>query len=101
MQLIGSSQTATVEERKNVSRNIYQSNCKVYNVQSTGKPGGEAILYCGAFQKDACSHTKDHEGLLRGESRMLKHICAHCWLSEKKFASHSQASCPSKTKEED
>ena len=69
--------------------------------KSTGKSGGEPILYCGAFQKDACSHTKDHKGLLRGESRMLKHICAHCWLSGKKFASHSQASCPSKTKEED
>ena len=66
-----------------------------------GKHGGEPILFCGAFQKDACTHTKDHEGLLKGETKMLKHICAHCWLTEKKFASHSQSSCPSKSKEEE
>ena len=69
--------------------------------KAAGKHGGEPILYCSAFQKDSCTHSKDHEGLLRGEMKMLKHICAHCWLTEKKFASHSQSSCPSKSKEEE
>ena len=67
-----------------------------------GKPTtGGPILYCAAFQKGECSHTKDHEGLLKGETRMLKHICAKCWLNEKKFASHPQSACTAEDKEEE
>ena len=65
-----------------------------------GQQSGEPILYCGAFQKNNCSHTKDHEGMFKGETKMLKHICARCWLHERKFASHSQSSCPSNENED-
>ena len=62
----------------------------------TGKTTqGGPILYCAAFQRGECSHTKDHEGQFNGESRTLKHICAKCWLNEKKFATHPQTACPS------
>ena len=70
--------------------------------KSSGKnSSGGPILFCSAFQKDTCSHTKDHEGQLRGETKMLKHICANCWLTEKKFASHPESACPSKKKEDE
>ena len=69
---------------------------------ATSKPTqGGPILYCGAFQKGECSHTKDHEGQFKGESRTLKHNCAKCWLNDKKFATHPQTACPSNDKEEE
>ena len=61
-----------------------------------GKEGG--TVFCRFYQRGTCSHTDDHQGLFNGETRLLRHICAKCWLSGKKIEVHpeSSADCPSK-----
>ena len=61
-----------------------------------GKEGG--TVFCRFYQRGTCSHTDDHQGLFNGETRLLRHICAKCWLSGKKIEVHPESSvdCPSK-----
>ena len=55
-------------------------------------------VFCKAYQRGTCAHTQDHQGTFLGENRFLKHICAKCWLSTKKFNLHPENSeaCPLK-----
>ena len=61
-----------------------------------GKEGG--TVFCRFYQRGTCSHTDDHQGMFNGETRLLRHICAKCWLSGKKIEVHPETSvdCPSK-----
>ena len=57
----------------------------------------EGILFCHDYQNGSCSHVGDHQGEYKGEkNRQLKHICAICWLVNKKMAAHPKKSevCP-------
>ena len=56
----------------------------------------ERIWFCKAFQRGACSHTRDHNGFLFGEPKFLRHICGKCWQATKKQVPHSEQSdqCP-------
>ena len=55
-------------------------------------------LFCKAFQRGTCTFTQDHNGLYFGENRMLKHICAKCWLTSRRVSAHPETSdsCPLK-----
>ena len=76
------------------------------NSQQQRGPGGskrggfnsnsEGVVFCRDYQTSTCTHTGDHKGDFRGESRMLKHICAKCWLVNRKIAPHAEKSgvCP-------
>ena len=57
---------------------------------------GQGIVFCKAYQRSACSHSGDHKGDFKGETRLLKHICGNCWLLGKKMAAHPDRSeiCP-------
>ena len=75
---------------------------------STGRTGGnfivstapktENILFCNKYQKGICPQPRDHFGFFYGENRMLKHICAKCWLKGKKTENHPEIAdeCPFK-----
>ena len=64
--------------------------------QNVREEGG--TVFCNSYQRGTCSQTADHMGFFKGERRLLKHICAKCWLYHRKVELHSEmsADCPSK-----
>ena len=67
-----------------------------------GSRGGSAnqggpVLFCRNYQRGTCTFSQDHMGALGGDNRFLRHICAKCWLNERKRAAHPESStdCPS------
>ena len=56
----------------------------------------EGNIFCQDYQTGSCSHNGDHQGDYKGETRQLKHICARCWLFNRKMAAHPRKSevCP-------
>ena len=66
---------------------------------SSGQNATEGgTVFCNFYQRGTCSQTADHMGFFKGERRLLKHICAKCWLINRKVELHSEmsADCPSK-----
>ena len=63
-----------------------------------GQPKGEGTIFCKNYQRGTCQQSRDHFGLFYGENRLLKHICAKCWLKDRKCESHPETSddCPHK-----
>ena len=63
---------------------------------STGRD--EGTLFCRGYQRGTCKQARDHYGWFNGESRLLKHICAKCWLKSRTVANHPETddSCPNK-----
>ena len=58
--------------------------------------GDERILFCKGYQRNNCTYTRDHFGQWNGENRLLRHICAKCWLTTRRQATHPEDSetCP-------
>ena len=58
----------------------------------------EGIVFCKGYQRGNCQQTRDHYGQFYGENRLMKHICAKCWLSSRTQATHPETSdeCPLK-----
>ena len=54
------------------------------------------VLFCKGYQKGTCQQPKDHYGHFMGNSRLLKHICAKCWLTGKTQLNYPEESeqCP-------
>ena len=76
----------------------------LYNHLKATKPSANAsspatvpVLFCHDYQKSTCSFQQDHYGLLRGERKWLRHICADCWVNRRTQALHPEGSkeCPS------
>ena len=63
---------------------------------SSGKD--EGTLFCRGYQRGTCKQARDHYGWFNGENRLLKHICAKCWLTSRSVANHPETddSCPNK-----
>ena len=63
---------------------------------NSNKP--ESVVFCKNYQRGTCQQSRDHFGPFYGENRLLKHICANCWLKDKKFAAHPDTAdeCPYK-----
>ena len=55
------------------------------------------ILFCRFYQRGTCFHNQDHMGKVNGEEKFVRHICARCWLKDRKRESHPEsfAECPS------
>ena len=64
----------------------------------SGPSKEEGVLFCVGYQRGTCQQVSDHQGFFKGETRMLKHICAKCWRKNRKIASHPETSenCPAK-----
>ena len=58
----------------------------------------EGVVFCKNYQRGICQQPRDHYGQFYGENRLLKHICANCWLNTKVQAAHPETSddCPLK-----
>ena len=46
--------------------------------QTKNSGGKNSVLYCAAYQNGMCSFPNDHEGVLNGQTRVLRHVCAKC-----------------------
>ena len=59
------------------------------------------VMFCKGYQRGFCTYPQDHMGKLNGESRFLRHICAKCWLMNKKKCPHPESSpdCPFRSSE--
>ena len=54
------------------------------------------VRFCKNFQRGTCTEPSDHFGDVNGVPGYVRHICAKCWLQNRKKASHSENSeaCP-------
>lgn len=50
------------------------------------------VLFCRDFQREKCTHTKDHFSTIKGERKWVSHICATCWIKDKVKKSHTEFS---------
>ena len=66
--------------------------------QRSSKGHDGPVVFCKNFQRGLCPEDSDHPGELNGSQRLLRHICAKCWLLHRKKASHAEndEECPSK-----
>ena len=62
----------------------------------TKKSTDGPIVFCKNFQRGACQEIHDHWGDFNGTERLLRHICAKCWLQSRKKSPHPEESdsCP-------
>ena len=54
------------------------------------------VWYCQKFQSNKCSQKTSHAIIVKGKSKFAKHICATCYLADKKELAHPECStaCP-------
>ena len=76
----------------------FNSSFGARSTAGSGSSREEGTIFCRFYQRGTCSQSGDHMGFFNGERRMLKHICAKCWLDQRKIEQHSEnsADCPSK-----
>lgn len=56
----------------------------------------ERVWFCSAYQRNKCTHKSNHMLVIKGKMRLASHICASCWLKDKKKLEHPESSscCP-------
>ena len=66
--------------------------------QKSDSPTGESetTWFCQAYQRNKCKHTSHHMEVYKGKMKFFQHICASCWLKDKKKLGHPECStsCP-------
>ena len=80
--------------------NVYKGGSSGLGVRSSAGQSEQqrGIVFCKFYQRGTCSQTSDHMGFFDGDRRLLKHICAKCWLVNRKIELHPETSadCPSR-----
>ena len=66
------------------------------SLRSSASKDLRPVLFCWDYQRGTCNFPSDHSGSLRGEVKFLRHICATCWVRERKKRAHRENSeqCP-------
>ena len=66
------------------------------SLRSSASKDLRPVLFCRDHQLGTCHFPSDHSGSLRGEVSFLRHICATCWVHERKKRAHRENSeqCP-------
>ena len=54
------------------------------------------VVFCKNYQRGMCDERSDHYGDYNGLSRLLRHICAICWLDSHKKSPHPEFECHSR-----
>ena len=69
-----------------------------HRASNNSSRSGDFLFYCKAYQNGTCNHSNDHNGILNGETRFLRHICARCLVKNRRRAAHPDSSdtCPSR-----
>ena len=52
--------------------------------------------FCSDYQRNKCKHRSSHLKVHNGKQKLASHICASCWLKDKKKLEHPEcsSSCP-------
>ena len=52
--------------------------------------------FCSEYQRNKCKHKSSHLRVHNGKQKLASHICATCWLKDKKKLEHPEcsSSCP-------
>jgi hypothetical protein len=72
----------------------YRLPVKQKNATKTSSP---STWYCADYNKDdSCRKSDNHKVLVNGENVSASHICAKCWITDKKRLQHPRTSpdCP-------
>ena len=58
--------------------------------------GEDKTWFCSEFQRNKCKHKSSHLRVHNGKQKLASHICATCWLKDKKKLEHPEcsSSCP-------
>ena len=56
----------------------------------------DRVWFCSDYNRNKCKHKSNHLKVLKGRKRLLMHICATCWQTDKKKLDHPECSsaCP-------
>ena len=54
------------------------------------------LFFCAKYQRNKCEFKASHSMVVNGKSKWAKHVCASCWLKDKKELAHPECSsaCP-------
>jgi hypothetical protein len=67
-------------------------------IAASGGKNGKAgnLWFCGSYQRNECNQSDAHVSDVNGKDMISHHICASCWLKDKKKVPHpsSSTACP-------
>ena len=91
-----SQQIETAILSKYVLKNKAASNFKKDTSSNFNNSMEERVWFCSEFQRNKCLHKNNHLCVIKGKQRMATHICASCWLKDRKKMEHPESSscCP-------
>ena len=54
------------------------------------------VWFCRDYQREVCAHKEAHEGVVKGRTVTVQHICAKCWLYDRVKKEHPEYNkqCP-------
>ena len=64
--------------------------------QNKNDANEDRTWFCSEYQRNKCKHKSSHLRVHNGKQKLASHICAACWLKEKKKLEHPEcsSSCP-------
>ena len=56
----------------------------------------DRVWFCSDYNRNKCKHKSNHLKVLKDKNRLLMHICATCWQTDKKKLDHPEcaSACP-------
>ena len=70
----------------------------IYKKDSSNKTDSndDKTWFCSDYQRNKCKHRSSHLKVHNGKQKLASHICASCWLKDKKKLEHPEcsSSCP-------
>ena len=56
----------------------------------------DGVWFCSEYNRNKCKNKSNHLKVIKGKNRLLTHICATCWQTDKKKLEHPEcsSSCP-------
>ena len=60
--------------------------------QNKNEANEDRTWFCLEYQRNKCKHKSSHLRVHNGKQKLASHICAACWLKEKKKLEHPECS---------
>ena len=78
------------------SLNLLVSSQKRENNKDADSSSDTRVWFCSKFQKGECNKTSPHAARIGNSTKMVKHICATCYLKDRLSLEHKELSdkCP-------
>lgn len=64
--------------------------------KTENEQNNDNVWFCQLYQRNKCLHKANHTETIKGKLRLAQHICATCWLKDRKKLVHPEcsSSCP-------